>query len=111
MSEGAGMSDKHFPPTSRYAATGTVEMVRDGERIVHLRRRFVPDPSRYATLFEHRVVQGERLDLLTATYLGDPGLFWRLADANGLLDARELEQGGRRLRLTLPEGMAGPVDA
>ncbi|MBS0587245.1 MAG: LysM domain-containing protein [Proteobacteria bacterium] len=106
------MNDNRFPPTSRYAATDTAEVVQpDGRRIVYLRRRFVPDPSRYATMLEHRIVEGDRLDRLTAAYLGDAELFWRLADANGVMHPRELEELGRWIRLTLPEGMLGPADA
>ncbi|NRR29674.1 LysM domain-containing protein [Oxalobacteraceae bacterium] len=106
------MSEQHFPPTSRYAAVPTAELVQpDGERIVYLRRRFVPDPARYATVLEHTVQQGERIDQLAAAYLGDPELFWRLADANGVLHPLMLEEQARRLRLTLPEGMSGPAYA
>ena len=101
-----------FSPTSRYASTEVAEFVRpDGTRIAYLRRRFVPDPSRFTVVAQHRVVDHDRLDRLAALYLGDPELFWRLADANGCLDPRELEALGRRLNLTLPEGMAGPPRA
>ena len=101
-----------FPPTSRYAATEVAEFLRpDGTRISYLRRRFVPDPSRFTVVAQHRVVEHDRLDRLAALYLGDPELFWRLADANGCLDPRELEALGRRLNLTLPQGMAGPSRA
>lgn len=101
-----------FPPNSRYAGSEQAELVRaDGTRVAYLRRRLVPDPARYATVLEHQVLDGERLDRLAAAYLGDPELFWRIADANGVLDPAELEQVGRRVRLTLPEGMAGPDHA
>jgi hypothetical protein len=106
------MSAPAFPPNSRYAGFATAELVQpDGTRVACLRRRLVPDPARYATVLEHRVLEGERLDRLAAAYLGDPELFWRMADANGLLDPVALEEVNRRVRLTLPEGMAGPDHA
>jgi hypothetical protein len=74
---------------------------------VYLRRRFVPSPERFGLVQEHRVTSGERLDHIAANYFGDPELFWRVCDANGALKPEELEEVGRRLRITLPEGMSG----
>ena len=55
-------------------------------------------------------MQGERLDNIAAQYLGDPTLFWRLADANGAMRPEELtETVGRKLRITMPEGITGIV--
>jgi hypothetical protein len=55
---------------------------------------------------EHSVAEGERLDNITAQYLGDPEQFWRLCDANDAMRPEELtETVGRRLRITLPEGI------
>ena len=99
----------NFPPTSRYHSveTATVETA-DGRRVVYLRRRFVPRPERFALLREHTVVAGERLDHIAAAELGDPEQFWRVCDANGALRPEELtERIGRRLRITLPEGIPG----
>jgi hypothetical protein len=100
-----------FPATSRYhdVETATVELP-DGTELVYLRRRFVPSPDRFALLQVHVVVSGDRLDNVTAHYLGDPEQFWRIADANGALRPEELvERIGRRLRITLPEGLPGVV--
>ncbi|HYJ93740.1 MAG TPA: LysM domain-containing protein, partial [Vicinamibacterales bacterium] len=60
----------------------------------------------FTTLQEHVVVEGERLDLIAAKYLGDSEQFWRICDANGAVRPAELEVVGRRLRITLPEGLA-----
>jgi hypothetical protein len=96
-----------LPITSRYyqVATATLDTA-DGRTIIYLRRRFVPAPDRFALLQEHVVTQGERLDNITAFYLGDPEQFWRVCDANNALRPDELtETIGRRLRITLPEGI------
>jgi hypothetical protein len=96
-------------PTSRYARTATRTLVlADGREIVYLERRFIPGEERFETIREHLVEDGDRLDNLAAAYLGDPEQFWRLADANGAMNPRELLVPGSRLRITLPEGMAGP---
>jgi len=107
------MDNTNFPPNSRYAGLETVKLeLPDGRTVVHLRRRFVPPPERFALLQEHVVVQGDRLDNITARYMGDPELFWQVCDANNALHPDELtEEIGRRLRITLPEGIPGAPNA
>ena len=102
-----------FLITSRYYGIPTAKLeTEDGGKFVYVRRRFVPPPERFELLFEHLVTQGERLDLITAQYLGDPEQFWRLCDANGAIRPDELtETVGRRLRITLPEGIPGTPNA
>ena len=102
-----------FPPTSRYFSVETTTLEeRDGKVIVYLKRRFVPPPERFALLQEHVVKQGERLDNITARYLDDPEQFWRICDANRAMRPDELtETIGRRLRITLPEGIPGTPNA
>jgi hypothetical protein len=96
-----------FPPTSRYFGIETSKFESaDRREIIYVNRRFVPAPERFALLQEHVVVQGERLDNITARYLGDPEQFWRVCDANRAMRPEELtETIGRRLRITLPEGI------
>lgn len=110
------MSTNTFPPTSRYYAieTATLETAdgKTAKSIIYLRRRFLPSPSRFELLQEHVVTQGERLDNITATYAGDPEQFWRICDANGARRPEKLtETVGRRLRITLPEGIPGVPNA
>lgn len=99
-----------FPPSSRYANVQTAQRTEpDGRTVAYLRRRFIPPENRFELLQEHPVAQGDRLDGLAARYLGDPELFWRLCDANGAMRPDALtEVVGRRLRITLPEGVRGP---
>lgn len=102
-----------FPITSRYYAIQIVTReTPEGKEVAYLRRRFVPPPERFELLAEHTVTEGERLDNIAAKYLGDPEQFWRLCDANGALRPEELiETIGRRLRITLPEGIPGTPHA
>lgn len=102
-----------FSITSRYYHMPTLKLETvDGMTIVYLRRRFVPSPERFALLQEHTVTEGDRMDNLAAQYLGDPEQFWRICDANGVIRPEELtETIGRRLRITLPEGIPGVPNA
>ena len=111
--DSAAITAPVFPATSRYSGvpTATVD-IADGRTIRYLRRRFVPGPERFTLLQEHVVTQGERLDNITAQYLGDPEQFWRICDANGAMHPEELTATiGRRLRVTLPEGIPGVSNA
>jgi hypothetical protein len=84
----------------------------DGRPVSWLRRRFISQPEVFTTIALHLVVQGDRLDNVTARYLGDPEQFWRLCDANGAMQPDELTATlGRRLRITLPEGVPGAPGA
>ena len=102
-----------FSLTSRYYSIPVTKLLTaDGREIVYVRRRFVPPPERFELLLEHLVTQDERLDNITAQYLTDPEQFWRICDANGAIRPDELtETVGRRLRITLPEGIPGTPNA
>jgi hypothetical protein len=96
-----------FDPASRYFTieTATLELKgAEGEvrRITYKRRRFIPALAGHATLVEHSVLEGERLDNITARYLGDPTQFWRVCDANLVLCPEDLEETGRRILITQP---------
>jgi len=100
-----------FDATSRYAElpTETLSVTdADGQArtVRYVRRRFVPPPpgDDAATLAEHTVSENERLDNITARYLGDPLQFWRLCDANNVLRPAELTDApGRFIIIVLPQ--------
>ena len=96
-----------FDTTSRYSGLETTTIsvpdVDDGTRdIRYLRRRIIPSAEGVTTLLEHTVAQGERLDQITARYLGDPTQFWRVCDANNVTRPEELEVTGRIIKIALP---------
>jgi len=97
-----------FPATSRYSGIAITSLqTADGRTVPYLRRRFLPPSAAAITLAEHVVTQGERLDNITARYLGDPEQFWRVCDANNAMLPEELTDEaalGRRLRIPLPQG-------
>jgi hypothetical protein len=98
-----------FDKNSRYADIETATLkttdVDGGEREVrYVRRRFLPEAGRLTTIVEHMVTEGDRLDNVSANYLGDPLLFWRVADANNVMRPEELtEEVGRTVKIALPE--------
>jgi hypothetical protein len=106
-----------FPPTSRYVDVGIATYApppAPGEEAVpvaFLKRRLVPRPDRFAMLYEYSCVERDRRDLVAATHLADAELWWRLADANSVIDpAGMTEPVGRLLRVTLPAGVPGDSD-
>ena len=94
-----------FGHTSRYYPLETAFYTDAGGReIPYKRRRFLPIAPAAQTIAEHAVTQGERLDNITARYLGDPEQFWRFCDDNDAMRPDELTaEIGRRLRVTMPQ--------
>jgi len=98
------------PATSRYYRIGINTLERPGkEPVAYFYRRMLPDPTKLALLHQYVVVQGDRLDNVTASFLTDPEQFWRLCDANRVMVPEELEVVGRTIDVTLPEGIPGPT--
>ena len=97
-----------FDKTSRYYNIGTATinvMENDGSvrQVRYVQRRIIPQIENSLTIVEHTVTQGERLDNITALYLGDPLQFWRLCDSNNVLRATELtEKPGRMINIVIP---------
>jgi hypothetical protein len=108
---GLPVSSTAFPPNSRYNGIATLQIQGlDGTPIVYLKRRFIAQTDQFAVIGVHVVTAAERLDNITARYLGDPEAFWRICDANGVIDPDELtDVVGREIRITLPEGVPGGV--
>jgi hypothetical protein len=98
-----------FAANSRYYNTPIVTLkADDGTETACLLRRFVPQPEAFATMGTYQVGAGDRLDNVAAQLLNDPELYWQLCDANRALQPEELEVVGRKLRITLPQGIPAP---
>jgi hypothetical protein len=90
-----------FEPTSRYygvADATTVVSLSDGSTrtVSFKRRRFITVPVGLPGL-QHIALQGERPDLLSARFLGDPTQFWRICDANRVIRPTELTDTAGRV--------------
>ena len=105
----AALKPATFPSTSRYAATPTTTFTTaDGQPITYLKRRFLPQSSTLALITQHRVQIGDRLDTISAEYLGDSLQFWQICDANDAVNPDDLLTSiGALLRITLPAGVPG----
>jgi hypothetical protein len=108
----AGLKASLFSANSRYLGIGTNTLTTAaGQTVVYVERRFIPKASSFAVLQQYTVQQGDRLDNMASSLLGDPNLYWRLCDANGALRPEELEAQGLVLNVTLPQGIPGPTNA
>ncbi len=98
-----------FGKNSRYAHTAVASRTGpDGVEQRYLRRRFLPEP-RALPLGYHSVAQGDRIDLIAAATLGDPGLWWRIADTYLVIDPDALTATiGRNLRIAIEEDVPQP---
>ena len=100
-----------FPTDSRYYGFGVqYYSAPNGQVIAYLARRIVPQPGapNFATINQHTVHQGDRLDLIAAKYLGDPLMAWLICDANGAIRPHDLVvTPGRVLAITTPQGVPG----
>ena len=96
-----------FDSKSRYADCEKAVITENrpdgtGRDIHYTRRRFIGSAQDSTVMVEHSIVQGERLDNITARYIGDPEQYWRLCDANSVVDPQELEEIGRTVKITIP---------
>jgi hypothetical protein len=106
-----------YPRSSRYhdAEIG-VHVQPDGTEVRYTRRRLLPplpeEDGVHDGLVPHTVSEGERPDLLAHRYLGAPDQWWRIADANPVLDPHELtDEPGRTVDVPLPGGFPAPGGA
>ena len=101
-----------FPITSRYHLVGKVTMETavfptHTEEIIYLKRRFLPGLGGSLVRTQHTVTDGERLDNITAVYLGDPEQFWRLCDANPIMHPNQLTaEIGNQIDIPIIQGAA-----
>lgn len=96
-----------FTRTSRYYGIplGQLQDIDGEPTVFYVRRRFIPmyDPS--PIIANHLVVAGDRLDNITARYLGDPELYWKVCDTNLVMNPPDATSVlGRTLRVPLPQG-------
>lgn len=97
------MSTK-YPANSRYANAPVLNWrAADGTEIRYIGRRIIPEMSEYSTLDTYRASGHKRIDGLAEDYYGDPELYWRICDANGIERPSEaLAEDGTKLTIPLP---------
>lgn len=94
-----------FDPKSRYFRLEDRSYTDPyGRTFVYKSRRFLPRKATGPVLAETEVEQSDRPDLMAFRTLGDPLLFWRVCDDNGVMNPFDLNSSpGRRLRVLLPQ--------
>jgi hypothetical protein len=99
-----------FPIGSRYRGLAILTGLDAADReVVYVGRRWIPPPEAFADVGRYQVRDGDRIDNVAADLIGDPGLYWRIADANAAIDPGELtRRPGRWLRITMAAGIPGP---
>lgn len=105
--EAGAIPSNPFAQNSRYHAVPLGRHVRgpDDPGVPYVLRRFIQPRRDIAVAAEHIVASDERPELLAARMLGDPELYWRIADANAVIDPFELtDELGQRLSIPLPPG-------
>jgi hypothetical protein len=93
-----------FDQTSRYAGLPVAVIVdsQGRERAYVSAREVPPAVTPRAEDVVHVVGGDERQDRIAWQYLGDPTLYWQLADANGVVHPDEITATvGRRLLIPL----------
>lgn len=103
--DAGGIPSSPFEATSRYAGVPLAlwQPRPDVPPRAYVCRRFIAKPAAIATAVRHLVSGGERPDLLGAKHLGDPLLYWQIADANAVVDPHELtDTPGRRIAIPAP---------
>lgn len=79
-----------FDQKSRYAGLEAYSVKDKRGRTVQVVR--VPDALQQLIIGYHVLKQGQRLDHLANKYLNDPAGFWRICDANGVMQAEILSE-------------------
>jgi hypothetical protein len=92
-----------FSSKSRYTSLEIAKWTTPEGRILpYVRRRFLP-PLVEEPFIEHEVTDSDRLDNVTAQYLGDPEQYWRICDVNTAMHPAQLLDSDRRRIRILPE--------
>lgn len=79
-----------FDPKSRYAKAELYHVTDRRGRIVQVVTALeAPDP---VVIGFHLLLQGQRIDHLAKKYLGDDAGFWRICEANGVMQAEMLSE-------------------
>ncbi|MCZ4513032.1 hypothetical protein O3Q52_33745 [Streptomyces sp. ActVer] len=96
-----------YPRTSRYhdAEIG-IHRQADGTEVRYTKRRLLPPLAETEGEGQsHTVSSGERPDILGRRYFGDAAQWWQIADANPVLDPRELtDEAGNVIEVPLAGG-------
>jgi hypothetical protein len=103
------VNQQSYGPESRYYGLPLLNYTAPGgSQISYGSRRFIPRPEDFATLQHYRVKQGDRIDVVAASLLGNPLSYWLVCDANLATSPGDVTAvPGAFIRITLPPGVPG----
>ena len=108
ITSAAGTGAPTNPSSRYYGAQAEQFTLADGTPVMYLARRIIPQAATYTATQTYVIADGDRLDNLAATFLGDPLLYWMICDANSATDPDELTaQAGRTI--VIPVASARPA--
>jgi len=82
LAAGALPETSYGPESRYYGQPVLLYTAPDGTQIRYVKRRFIPAVAMFPTATTYAVQQGDRIDVLSARFLGDPLRYWRICDAN-----------------------------
>lgn len=103
------INQQSYGPESRYYGLPLLTQTTPaGAQISYVSRRFIPPPEDFALLQRYRVRQGDRIDVIAASILGNPLSYWQICDANLALEPDDVTAvPGAFIVITLPAGVPG----
>jgi hypothetical protein len=103
------INQQSYGPESRYSGLPLLSYATpSGAQISYVSRRFIPPPQNFALLQRYRVQQGDRVDVIAASALGNPLSYWLICDANLAQEPGDVTATpGALIVITLPAGVPG----
>jgi hypothetical protein len=103
------INQQSYGPESRYYGLPLLtQTTAGGAQISYVSRRFIPPPEDFALLQRYRIKQGDRIDVIAASILGNPLSYWQICDANLALEPDDVTAvPGAFIVITLPAGVPG----
>jgi nucleoid-associated protein YgaU len=89
-----------FEQNSRYYHLDDLTYTDDqGKKIIYKSRRILPQSENVKSLVNTTVKNGQRLDQISNSMLGNSAYYWKLGDANASFSLLNLEKPGTVLRI------------
>jgi hypothetical protein len=103
------ISQQSYGPESRYYGLPLLTLTTPGGvQISYVSRRFIPSPTAFTTIQRYRVRQGDRVDIIAGSILGNPLSYWQICDANLAQEPDDVTAvAGAFILITLPAGVPG----
>jgi hypothetical protein len=103
------ITNQSYGPQSRYYGLPLLSLpTAGGGSISYVSRRFIPPPETYALLQRYRVAEGDRIDVIAGSLLGNPLSYWQICDANLAIDPKDVTAvPGDLIDITMPARVPG----